>query len=69
MLHSDFIIRRLKKDVLPQLPAFCRQVIDLECPTKADFKAALEIAEEVCELRSCAVLPSGHTLLSAHGTC
>lgn len=47
-LRRDFMIRRLKIDVLPQLPAKRRQVVRLEKPSRKDIEDAEQIAWQVC---------------------
>ena len=47
VLRRDFMIRRLKSDVLPQLPAKRRQVVRLEKPTRKDFEYAEHTAWQV----------------------
>jgi hypothetical protein len=47
VLHSDLIIRRLKKDVLSQLPPFRRQIVNLERPSSDAFAEAEELAWQV----------------------
>ena len=47
MLHRDYVIRRLKVDVLPQLPELRRQVLDLNRPERKDYEQAFAVAEQV----------------------
>lgn len=47
VLRRDFMIRRLKTDVLPQLPAKRRQVLRLEQPTCKDMEEAEKAALQV----------------------
>jgi SNF2 family DNA or RNA helicase len=47
VLRADFMIRRLKIDVLPQLPSKRRQIIHLERPSIADFASAEAYAWQV----------------------
>ena len=42
------MIRRLKVDVLPQLPAKRRQVVRLEKPSSKDYNEAQQTAWQVC---------------------
>ena len=47
VLHRDFVIRRLKAEVLPQLPALRRQIVNLDRPEKRDYTQADELAWRV----------------------
>eukprot|EP00892_Ulva_mutabilis_P001705 jgi/Ulvmu1/11535/UM078_0024.1 len=44
VLRRDFMVRRLKQDVLPQLPAKRRQVVRLDRPSMQDYNQADSIA-------------------------
>ena len=48
VLRRDFMVRRLKLDVLPQLPAKRRQVVRLERPSAQDYNLADSVAFQVC---------------------
>ena len=61
MLHRDYVIRRLKVDVLPQLPELRRQVLDLNRPERKDYEQAFAVAEQV---RASCVQPWGAPSLS-----
>lgn len=56
VLRRDFMVRRLKQDVLPQLPEKRRQVVRLERPGAADYRQADSIAFQVPLLPSCGLL-------------
>lgn len=47
VLRRDFMVRRLKQDVLPQLPEKRRQVVRLERPSAAEHRQADAIAFQV----------------------
>lgn len=53
VLRRDFMVRRLKQDVLPQLPEKRRQVVRLERPGAADYRQADNIAFQVLLPPSC----------------
>jgi hypothetical protein len=46
-LHENFIIRRIKADVLPQLPELRRQIVYLNKPGSRDYERADELAWQV----------------------